>query len=68
MLKQQQTFKKAVSLSGIGLHTGNAVTMTFKPAAADTGIRFKRMDLDDQPEIEALVANVVETTRGTTIG
>ena len=68
MLKQQQTFKKAVSLSGIGLHTGNAVTMTFKPAAVDTGIRFKRMDLDDRPEVEALVANVVETTRGTTIG
>ena len=68
MFKQQQTFKKAVSFSGVGLHTGNAVTMTFKPAAADTGIRFKRMDLDDQPEIEALVANVVETTRGTTIG
>jgi UDP-3-O-[3-hydroxymyristoyl] N-acetylglucosamine deacetylase/3-hydroxyacyl-[acyl-carrier-protein] dehydratase len=68
MLKQQQTFKKAVSFSGVGLHTGNAVTMTFKPAAVDTGIRFKRVDLDDQPEVEALVANVVETTRGTTIG
>jgi UDP-3-O-[3-hydroxymyristoyl] N-acetylglucosamine deacetylase/3-hydroxyacyl-[acyl-carrier-protein] dehydratase len=68
MLKQQQTFKKAVSFSGVGLHTGNAVTMTFKPAAVDTGIRFKRMDLDEQPEVEALVANVVETTRGTTIG
>ncbi|MBI5685874.1 MAG: bifunctional UDP-3-O-[3-hydroxymyristoyl] N-acetylglucosamine deacetylase/3-hydroxyacyl-ACP dehydratase [Verrucomicrobia bacterium] len=68
MFKQQQTFKKSVSFSGVGLHTGNAVTMTFKPAAADTGIRFKRMDLDEQPEVEALVANVVETTRGTTIG
>lgn len=68
MFKQQQTFKKAVSFSGVGLHTGNAVTMTFKPAAVDTGIRFKRMDLDEQPEVEALVANVVETTRGTTIG
>ena len=68
MFKQQQTFKKAVSFSGVGLHTGNAVTMTFKPAAVDSGIRFKRMDLDDQPEVEALVANVVETTRGTTIG
>jgi UDP-3-O-[3-hydroxymyristoyl] N-acetylglucosamine deacetylase / 3-hydroxyacyl-[acyl-carrier-protein] dehydratase len=68
MFKQQQTFKKAVSFSGVGLHTGNAVTMTFKPAAVDTGIRFKRLDLDDQPEVEALVANVVETTRGTTIG
>jgi UDP-3-O-[3-hydroxymyristoyl] N-acetylglucosamine deacetylase/3-hydroxyacyl-[acyl-carrier-protein] dehydratase len=68
MLKQQQTFKKAVSFSGVGLHTGNAVTMTFKPAAVDTGIRFKRTDLDDRPEVEALVANVVETTRGTTIG
>jgi UDP-3-O-[3-hydroxymyristoyl] N-acetylglucosamine deacetylase/3-hydroxyacyl-[acyl-carrier-protein] dehydratase len=68
MFKQQQTFKKAVSFSGVGLHTGNAVTMTFKPAAVDTGIRFKRTDLDGQPEVEALVANVVETTRGTTIG
>ncbi|MFZ2641673.1 MAG: bifunctional UDP-3-O-[3-hydroxymyristoyl] N-acetylglucosamine deacetylase/3-hydroxyacyl-ACP dehydratase [Verrucomicrobiia bacterium] len=68
MFKQQQTFKKAVSFSGVGLHTGNAVTMTFKPAAVDTGIRFKRIDLDEQPEVEALVANVVETTRGTTIG
>ncbi|MBI5395671.1 MAG: UDP-3-O-[3-hydroxymyristoyl] N-acetylglucosamine deacetylase [Verrucomicrobia bacterium] len=68
MLKQQQTLKKAASFSGIGLHTGNAVTMTLKPAAAGSGIRFKRMDLDGQPEVEALIENVVDTTRGTTLG
>jgi UDP-3-O-[3-hydroxymyristoyl] N-acetylglucosamine deacetylase/3-hydroxyacyl-[acyl-carrier-protein] dehydratase len=68
MFKQQQTLKKAVSFSGVGLHTGNAVTMTLKPAPADGGICFKRVDLDGQPEVEALIENVVDTTRGTTLG
>jgi UDP-3-O-[3-hydroxymyristoyl] N-acetylglucosamine deacetylase/3-hydroxyacyl-[acyl-carrier-protein] dehydratase len=68
MVKQQQTLKKAASFAGIGLHTGNAVTMTLKPAPANSGIRFKRVDLDGQPEVEALIENVVDTTRGTTLG
>lgn len=68
MQLKQQSIKKPVSFSGIGLHTGNQVNMTFKPAAPNSGIQFKRVDLDDQPVLEAHVANVVETMRGTTIG
>src|SRR5207302_5684680 len=50
-----------------GLHSGNRVTMTFLPAAANTGVRFRRVDLDGKPEIEARVENVVENNRSTTL-
>jgi len=53
--------------SGIGLHSGNKVNMTFLPAPPNHGIRFRRIDLDDQPEIEASVDNVTETSRSTTL-
>ena len=55
---QQQTLDRPVSFSGIGLHSGNRVTMTFLPAAANTGMRFRRVDLEGKPEIEARVENV----------
>ena len=64
---QQQTLNGPVSYSGIGLHSGNRVTMTFLPAASDTGIRFRRVDLEGAPEIEARIENVVETNRSTTL-
>jgi UDP-3-O-[3-hydroxymyristoyl] N-acetylglucosamine deacetylase/3-hydroxyacyl-[acyl-carrier-protein] dehydratase len=64
---QQQTLNRAASFSGVGLHSGNRVTMTFLPAPPDTGIRFRRVDLDGKPEIEARVENVVETNRSTTL-
>ncbi len=67
MQDNQRTIKKAVSLSGVGLHTGQAVTITFKPAPINSGRKFVRTDLADAPEIEALVDNVVDTARGTTI-
>ncbi|MBI3189084.1 MAG: bifunctional UDP-3-O-[3-hydroxymyristoyl] N-acetylglucosamine deacetylase/3-hydroxyacyl-ACP dehydratase [Ignavibacteriales bacterium] len=63
----QRTIKQAVTLEGVGLHTGVNTTMTFKPAPAGTGIRFRRVDLPDQSEIPALVDHVVEVARGTTI-
>lgn len=63
----QQTIGKPVSFSGIGLHSGNRVKMTFLPAPAGTGIRFRRIDLEGRPEIEARVENVSETNRSTTI-
>ncbi len=64
----QQTLKGPASYSGIGLHSGNKVTLTLLPAAANTGIRFRRVDLDGRPEIEARVENVVDTQRSTTLG
>jgi UDP-3-O-[3-hydroxymyristoyl] N-acetylglucosamine deacetylase/3-hydroxyacyl-[acyl-carrier-protein] dehydratase len=64
---QQQTLNRPASFSGIGLHSGNKVTMTFLPAAPNSGIRFRRVDLDDKPEIEARVEHVVENNRSTTL-
>jgi len=64
---QQQTLNKSASFSGIGLHSGNRVNMTFLPAPANTGIRFRRVDLEGKPEIEARVENVSETNRSTTL-
>lgn len=63
----QQTIKNPVDYSGIGLHSGNKVSMTFLPAPPNTGIRFRRVDLDGKPEIEARAENVSETNRSTTI-
>lgn len=65
---QQQTLRDPARLTGIGLHSGNRVTMAFLPAPPHSGIRFRRVDLEGQPEIEAHVDNVVETTRSTTLG
>ncbi|CAM4297453.1 bifunctional UDP-3-O-[3-hydroxymyristoyl] N-acetylglucosamine deacetylase/3-hydroxyacyl-ACP dehydratase [Gillisia hiemivivida] len=67
ILSKQQTIKNEVSLKGVGLHTGKEVTLTFKPAAENTGYVFKRMDLENQPIIEADVAYVVNTQRGTNL-
>lgn len=64
---KQQTIAKPTSLSGIGLHTGKPVKMQFLPAEPGQGIRFKRVDLSDQPVIPADVSRVVSTNRGTTI-
>jgi UDP-3-O-[3-hydroxymyristoyl] N-acetylglucosamine deacetylase/3-hydroxyacyl-[acyl-carrier-protein] dehydratase len=63
----QQTIKSSVEFSGIGLHSGNKVNMTFLPAPPNTGIRFRRVDLDGKPEIEARAENVSETNRSTTL-
>jgi UDP-3-O-[3-hydroxymyristoyl] N-acetylglucosamine deacetylase/3-hydroxyacyl-[acyl-carrier-protein] dehydratase len=55
-------------MSGIGLHTGTSCTMTFKPAPENYGIRFVRIDLGGNPEIPATADNVVDVSRGTTLG
>ena len=67
MSLKQQTLKAPISFSGKGLHTGVQVTMTVKPAPADTGIVFRRIDLEGSPAIPALCDYVVDTSRGTTI-
>ena len=63
----QQTLNRPASFSGIGLHSGNRVNMTILPAPANSGVRFRRVDLEGSPEIEARVENVAETTRSTTL-
>ncbi|WP_157206544.1 bifunctional UDP-3-O-[3-hydroxymyristoyl] N-acetylglucosamine deacetylase/3-hydroxyacyl-ACP dehydratase [Mariniflexile maritimum] len=62
---KQKTIEKASSLMGVGLHTGKNVTLTFKPAAANTGLVFKRVDLEGMPNIEADANYVTNTQRGT---
>jgi UDP-3-O-[3-hydroxymyristoyl] N-acetylglucosamine deacetylase/3-hydroxyacyl-[acyl-carrier-protein] dehydratase len=64
---QQQTINRPASYSGVGLHSGNRVTMTFLPAPPNTGIQFRRVDLEGKPEIEARIENVVENNRSTTL-
>ena len=64
---KQRTIKAEVTVSGVGLHTGQPVNMTFKPAAENHGYKFKRVDLPGQPVIDADVDNVTDTSRGTTI-
>ena len=64
---QQQTLNRPASYSGIGLHSGNRVTMTFLPAPPNSGVRFRRVDLEGKPEIEARVENVAEVNRSTTL-
>lgn len=63
----QQTLKKPFELSGKGLHTGLEINIRFLPSAANTGIRIKRTDLPENPEIQALADYVTETTRGTVL-
>ena len=67
MTTKQQTLKAPISFSGKGLHTGVEVTMTVNPAEADTGIVFRRTDIEGQPLIPALCDYVVDTSRGTTV-
>ena len=64
---KQQTIKQFVSISGTGLHTGQKGTLTFNPAPEHHGIKFRRVDIEGQPIVEARVENVVDTSRGTTI-
>ena len=66
-MAKQQTISKSVSLKGVGIHTGNEVTLTFKPADEDFGYAFCRTDLPGSPIIEADVNYVVSTERGTTL-
>lgn len=67
MQLQQHTIKKSVTISGVGLHTGIEANMTFVPAPANHGIKFQRIDLPEQPIVDADVDNVVDLSRGTSI-
>lgn len=64
---KQQTLREEINFSGKGLHTGLQVKMCVKPAPANHGITFRRIDLDEAPEIPALGNYVTDTSRGTTI-
>jgi UDP-3-O-[3-hydroxymyristoyl] N-acetylglucosamine deacetylase/3-hydroxyacyl-[acyl-carrier-protein] dehydratase len=64
---KQKTIKTEISLTGVGLHTGKEVTMTFKPAPINNGYTFVRKDLEGQPVIEADANYVVNTQRGTNL-
>ncbi|MCX8090353.1 MAG: bifunctional UDP-3-O-[3-hydroxymyristoyl] N-acetylglucosamine deacetylase/3-hydroxyacyl-ACP dehydratase [Verrucomicrobiae bacterium] len=66
-MSSQHTLNRAVELAGVGLHSGNRVHMSILPAPPDTGLRFRRVDLDGKPEVEARVENVTDTTRSTTL-
>lgn len=66
-LVKQKTIKNEITLTGVGLHTGQEVTMTFKPAPVNNGFTFVRVDLEGHPIIEADAQYVVNTQRGTNL-
>jgi UDP-3-O-[3-hydroxymyristoyl] N-acetylglucosamine deacetylase len=63
----QRTLRNSIRATGVGLHTGKQVMMTLKPGAVDTGITFRRVDLDQPVDIPGRAQNVGETTLGTTL-
>ena len=65
---KQRTLAKDISLDGTGVHSGAPARLTFRPAEANRGIRFRRVDLPGQPEVPASVDHVVATDLGTTLG
>jgi UDP-3-O-[3-hydroxymyristoyl] N-acetylglucosamine deacetylase/3-hydroxyacyl-[acyl-carrier-protein] dehydratase len=67
MSKKQKTIQSEITLSGVGLHTGNIVSMTLKPAPINHGFAFSRVDLEGCPTIEAKAEYVVTTQRGTNL-
>ncbi len=66
-MQLQQTLKKSYTFEGKGLHTGKVAKMTIKPAAADTGIVFRRTDIGEDAKVPALAEYVSSTARSTTI-
>ena len=64
---KQRTLAREVSIQGSALHTCEAVTLTMKPAPADHGIVFKRIDLNGSPELRPRIADVTDLVRATTI-
>jgi len=67
MIVKQNTIAYPVTVTGKGLHTGVEVSLTFKPAPENFGFKFKRVDLEGEPEIEANVSKVRGTARGTVL-
>jgi UDP-3-O-[3-hydroxymyristoyl] N-acetylglucosamine deacetylase/3-hydroxyacyl-[acyl-carrier-protein] dehydratase len=66
-MQKQHTLKSEIRLKGKGLHTGLNVELTISPANENHGIKFQRIDLPDQPIIDAVADNVTATSRGTTL-
>jgi len=64
---KQRTLSNSVRASGVGLHSGEKVNMTLRPAAKDTGIIFRRLDIEPIQQIPALATSVIDTMLGTTI-
>lgn len=67
-MSKQKTLKGSFALCGKGLHTGLSLTVTFNPAPENSGYKIQRIDLENQPVIEAIAENVVDTQRGTVLG
>ena len=67
-MAKQNTIKGSFSLCGKGLHTGLNLTVTFNPAPENTGYKIQRIDLENQPIIEAIAEKVIDTQRGTVLG
>ncbi len=67
-MSKQTTLKGSFSLCGKGLHTGLHLTVTFYPAPENHGYKIKRIDLENQPVIDAVADNVIDTQRGTVLG
>ena len=68
MTIKQKTLVSPFSVSGKGLHTSCKVTAVFNPAPENHGIKFRRIDVEGQPVIDADVSNVIDTSRGTVLG
>lgn len=68
LYRKQRTVDRPVSFSGMSLHTGEAVDISFHPAKMNSGIVFCRSDLPSKPTIKCCVENIKETSRNTTIG
>ena len=66
-MSKQNTINQPFTLSGKGLHSGLEIKLTFKPAPDNHGIKIKRIDLPEQPEMDAVAEYVAETTRGTVL-
>ncbi len=64
---KQRTLKNVIRATGVGIHTGEKVYMTLRPAAVNTGIIFRRVDLDPVAEIPATATNVSDTSMSTTL-
>jgi UDP-3-O-[3-hydroxymyristoyl] N-acetylglucosamine deacetylase len=64
---RQRTLKNVIRATGVGLHTGEKIYLTLRPAPINRGIVFRRVDLDEPVEIEAKAGNVGETTLSTTL-
>lgn len=66
-MSKQRTIKSPVTVSGVGLHTGEKVSLTFKPAPENHWYKFQRVDMPNKPIIDADADNVISTDHGTTL-